>query len=89
MQQYNIQGEVVGIDSGGHHPLRNPSGPRPKVSRLNGVSTDLARAMKAQNIRIVPNMAGKDTVGIEVPNIKRENARVAELMRAVPEAATG
>lgn len=89
MQQYNIQGEVVGIDSGPVITLFEIRlAPGTKVSRLNGVSTDLARAMKAQNIRIVPNMAGKDTVGIEVPNIKREIVRVAELMRAVPEAAT-
>jgi S-DNA-T family DNA segregation ATPase FtsK/SpoIIIE len=87
MQQYNIQGEVVGIDSGPVITLFEARlAPGTKVSRLNGVSTDLARAMKAQNIRIVPNMAGKDTVGIEVPNLKRELVRISELMRAVPEA---
>jgi len=89
MQQYNIQGEVVGIDSGPVITLFEARlAPGTKVSRLASVSTDLARAMKAQNIRIVPNMAGKDTVGIEVPNIKRELVRIAELMRAMPEAAT-
>jgi S-DNA-T family DNA segregation ATPase FtsK/SpoIIIE len=89
MQQYNIQGEVVGIDSGPVITLFEIRlAPGTKVSRLSSVSTDLARAMKAQNIRIVPNMAGKDTVGIEVPNLKRELVRVAELMRAMPEAAT-
>lgn len=88
MQQYNIQGEVVGIDSGPVITLFEIRlAPGTKVSRLNGVSTDLARAMKAQNIRIVANMAGKDTVGIEVPNIKRELVRVKELMQACPEAA--
>lgn len=88
MQQYNIQGEVVGIDSGPVITLFEARlAPGTKVSRLNGVSTDLARAMKAQNIRIVPNMAGKDTVGIEVPNIKRELVRVKELMQACPESA--
>lgn len=89
MQQYNIQGEVVGIDSGPVITLFEARlAPGTKVSRLSAVSTDLARAMKAQNIRIVPNMAGKDTVGIEVPNLKRELVRIAELMRAVPEAQT-
>ncbi|MCG8403345.1 MAG: DNA translocase FtsK, partial [Firmicutes bacterium] len=56
--------------------------PGTKVSRLSAVSSDLARALKAQNIRIVPNMAGKDTVGIEVPNIKKERVRLKELMQA-------
>jgi len=43
---------------------------------------DLARSLKAHNIRIVPNTAGKDTVGIEVPNIKKERVRLKELMSA-------
>jgi len=87
MQQYKIEGEVVGIDSGPVITLFEVRlAPGTKVSRLNAVSTDLARSLKAQNIRIVPNMAGKDTVGIEVPNIKRELVRVRELMQACPEA---
>ena len=87
MQQYKIEGEVVGIDSGPVITLFEVRlAPGTKVSRLSAVSTDLARSLKAQNIRIVPNMAGKDTVGIEVPNIKRELVRVRELMQACPEA---
>ncbi len=86
MQQYKIEGEVVGIDSGPVITLFEVRlAPGTKVSRLSAVSTDLARSLKAQNIRIVPNMAGKDTVGIEVPNIQRELVRVRELMQACPE----
>ena len=88
MQQYKIEGEVVGIDSGPVITLFEVRlAPGTKVSSLSAVSTDLARSLKAQNIRIVPNMAGKDTVGIEVPNIKRELVRVRELMQACPESA--
>jgi S-DNA-T family DNA segregation ATPase FtsK/SpoIIIE len=32
------------------------------------------------NIRIVANMAGRDTVGIEVPNHTKEKVRLKELM---------
>jgi S-DNA-T family DNA segregation ATPase FtsK/SpoIIIE len=81
LQQYRIEGEVVGIDSGPVITLFEVRlAPGTKVSRLSAVSSDLARALKAQNIRIVPNMAGKDTVGIEVPNIKKERVRLKELM---------
>ena len=81
LQQYRIEGEVVGIDSGPVITLFEVRlAPGTKVSRLNAVSSDLARALKAQNIRIVPNMAGKDTVGIEVPNLKKERVRLKELM---------
>lgn len=81
LQQYRIEGEVVGIDSGPVITLFEVRlAPGTKVSRLSAVSSDLARALKAQNIRIVPNMAGKDTVGIEVPNLKKERVRLKELM---------
>ncbi len=83
MQQYRIEGEVVGIDSGPVITLYEVRlAPGTKVSRLSVVSSDLARALKSHNIRIVPNMAGKDTVGIEVPNIKKERVRLKELMTA-------
>ncbi len=81
LQQYRIEGEVVGIDSGPVITLFEVRlAPGTKVSRLSTVDSDLARALKAQNIRIVPNMAGKDTVGIEVPNLKKERVRLKELM---------
>jgi S-DNA-T family DNA segregation ATPase FtsK/SpoIIIE len=81
LQQYRIEGEVVGIDSGPVITLFEVRlAPGTKVSRLSAIDSDLARALKAQNIRIVANMAGKDTVGIEVPNLKKERVRLKELM---------
>jgi len=81
LQQYRIEGEVVGIDSGPVITLFEVRlAPGTKVSRLSAIDSDLARALKAHNIRIVPNMAGKDTVGIEVPNLKKERVRLKELM---------
>ncbi len=44
------------------------------------LSSDLARELKAQNIRIVANIVGRSTVGIEVPNLKKEKVRLKELM---------
>ncbi|MEX0777787.1 MAG: DNA translocase FtsK 4TM domain-containing protein [Phycisphaeraceae bacterium] len=86
LQQYRIDGEVVGIDSGPVITLFEVRlAPGTKVSVLSAVASDLARALKAQNIRIVPNMAGKDTVGVEVPNLKKERVRLKELMTTNPE----
>ncbi len=83
LQEYRIEGEVVGIHSGPVITLYEIKlKPGTKVSVLQGVSSDLARSLKAQNIRIVPNTAGKDTVGIEVPNLKKEKVRLKDLMSA-------
>jgi S-DNA-T family DNA segregation ATPase FtsK/SpoIIIE len=85
LRQYRIEGEVVGIDSGPTITLFDVRlAPGTKVARLNAVSPDLARAMRAQNVRIVANQAGKDTVGVEVPNLKKETVRIKELMSLDP-----
>ena len=81
LREYKIAGEVVGIESGPVITLFEVRlAPGTKVARLSAVSSDLARALKAINIRIVANMAGRDTVGIEVPNLKKEKVRLKELM---------
>ncbi|MAE68032.1 MAG: DNA translocase FtsK [Phycisphaeraceae bacterium] len=81
LQQYRIDAEVVGIDSGPVITLYEVRlAPGTKVAQVNNISSDIARALKAHNVRIVPNMAGKDTVGIEVPNLNKELVRLKELM---------
>lgn len=81
LQTYKIEGEVVGIDSGPVITLyRVRLAPGTKVSQLNPIASDIARMLKAVNIRIVPNEEGQDTVGIEVPNRKKEKVRLKELM---------
>lgn len=81
LQQYKIDGHVVGIESGPVITLYHLSlGLGMKVSQLSAVASDIARALKSVNIRIVPNMVGRDTVGIEVPNTTKEKVRLKELM---------
>jgi S-DNA-T family DNA segregation ATPase FtsK/SpoIIIE len=81
LQTYGIDGEVVGIESGPAITLYSVQlVPGTKVAKISAVSKDIARSLRAHNIRIVPNMAGKTTVGIEVPNLKREQVRLKELM---------
>ena len=82
LREYKLKGEVVGIESGPVITLYHVKlAAGTKVAALNAISSDLARALKSVNIRIVPNMAGRDTVGIEVPNLTKEKVRLKELMR--------
>jgi len=81
LQQYKINGEVVGIESGPVITLFDVRlAPGTKVAQVQAVDSDIARALKAVNIRIVSNMVGRDTVGIEVPNTHKEKVRLKELM---------
>lgn len=83
MHQYGIDGEVVGIESGPVITLYQVRlAPGTKVSSIQTVSSDIARSLRAVNLRIVPNTEGLDTVGVEVPNRKKEKVRLKELMTA-------
>jgi S-DNA-T family DNA segregation ATPase FtsK/SpoIIIE len=51
-----------------------------KVSQIVTLSNDIARAMKAPNVRVVAPIPGKNTIGVEVPNLDKEKVRLKELM---------
>ena len=81
LQEYKINGEVVDIESGPAITLYHIRlAPGTKVAQINAIESDLARALKAVNIRVVANMEGRDTIGIEVPNPTKERVRLKELM---------
>jgi S-DNA-T family DNA segregation ATPase FtsK/SpoIIIE len=81
LETYNIEGEVEGIEAGPTVTLYSVQlAPGTKVNSLSRVSSDLARSLSVKNIRIVPTMAGRSTVGIEVPNIVREKVTLKELI---------
>jgi S-DNA-T family DNA segregation ATPase FtsK/SpoIIIE len=78
---YEIDAEVTGIDTGPTVTLYSVQlAPGTRVARINTIANDLARSLGAPNIRIVPTMAGKTTIGIEVPNTTREKVRLMELI---------
>ncbi|MEK6643623.1 MAG: DNA translocase FtsK 4TM domain-containing protein [Planctomycetota bacterium] len=51
-----------------------------KVSQINSLSNDIARALKAPAVRVVAPIPGKNTIGIEVPNLDKEKVRLKELI---------
>ncbi len=51
-----------------------------KVNRILSLQDDLARTMQAKGIRIIAPIPGKDTVGIEIPNHKRQDVLIKPLL---------
>jgi S-DNA-T family DNA segregation ATPase FtsK/SpoIIIE len=51
-----------------------------RLSRITGLSEDLAIALRVPSVRIVAPIPGKNTVGIEVPNSERQLVRMREVM---------
>jgi len=81
LDEFRINAEVVEIDTGPvitMFELRLGAGI--KVSQVASLSNDIARALKAHSIRVVAPISGKNTVGIEVPNVEKERVRLKELM---------
>ncbi len=51
-----------------------------RLSKITGLSEDLAIALRVPSVRIVAPIPGKNTVGIEVPNETRQVVRMREVI---------
>ncbi len=83
LADFGIQGEVVRIMPG---PVVTSFEIKPapgvKVSRIAGLSNDIALAMKALAVRIEAPIPGRDTVGVEIPNVKRQTVFLRDVLES-------
>ncbi|MGD0389109.1 MAG: DNA translocase FtsK [Tepidisphaeraceae bacterium] len=87
MREFNIEARVVEIDTGPVITMYELElAPGIKVSSVTALSNDIMRALRAESVRIVAPVPGKNTVGIEAPNEQKEKVRLKELMLAAPDA---
>jgi S-DNA-T family DNA segregation ATPase FtsK/SpoIIIE len=85
LREYKIEAQVVEIDTGPVITMYEIAlAPGIKVSAIMALSNDIMRALKAESVRIVAPVPGKNTVGIEVPNDVKEKVRMKELMQLTP-----
>jgi S-DNA-T family DNA segregation ATPase FtsK/SpoIIIE len=86
LREFNIDAHVTEIDTGPVITMYELSlAPGIRVSAIQGLSNDIARALSAASIRVVAPIPGKNTVGIEVPNNEKEKVRMKELMQTAPD----
>jgi S-DNA-T family DNA segregation ATPase FtsK/SpoIIIE len=80
--EFGVGGQVVQINPG---PVVTTFEFRPdsgvKYSRVTGLADDLCLAMAAESI-LIERMAGKSTVGIQVPNADRETIWLRDVIEA-------
>jgi len=87
LREFSIDAHVVEIDTGPvitMYELALAAGV--KVSTISALSNDIQRSLKAETVRIVAPIPGKNTVGIEVPNEEKEKVRFKELLQLAPDA---
>ncbi|MGC2619607.1 MAG: DNA translocase FtsK [Acidobacteriaceae bacterium] len=80
--EFDVLGQVVQINPG---PVVTTFEFRPdagiKYSRVTGLAEDLCLATKAESI-LIERMAGKSTVGIQVPNEERETIWLRDIIES-------
>ncbi len=53
-----------------------------KGERITNLSKDIARALSVINVRVVENIPGKTTIGIEIPNDRRQTVHLSEIIKS-------
>jgi S-DNA-T family DNA segregation ATPase FtsK/SpoIIIE len=78
---FGVTGEVIEVSSGPVITMYEyQPAPGVKISRVAGLSDDLAMNMRAEAIRIVAPLPGKAAIGLEIPNPKREIVYLREVV---------
>lgn len=80
LQEFGVDGKIVNVRPGPVvtlYELRPKAGT--KTARVIGLADDIARSMKAVSVRIAV-VPGSDTIGIEMPNTKRETVWLKDLL---------
>ena len=80
--EFQVRGQVVQINPG---PMVTTYEFKPeagvKYSRVTGLADDLCLAMRAESI-LIERMPGKNTVGIQVPNHRRETIHLRDCIES-------
>ncbi|MEK7702428.1 MAG: DNA translocase FtsK 4TM domain-containing protein, partial [Nitrospirota bacterium] len=81
LMDFGVLGEVKEIHPGPVVTLFEfEPAPGIKLNKITTLADDLALAMRALQVRIVPRIPGKAVVGIEIPNRTREEVFLKEIL---------
>ena len=82
LQDFGVRGEIINAHPGPVVTLYElEPAPGIKSSRVIGLADDIARSMSAVSARVAV-VAGRNVIGIELPNAKREKVYLRELLAA-------
>ena len=80
LQDYGVQGKIVEIRPGPVVTLYElEPAPGIRSSRVIGLADDIARSLSVVAVRIA-TVSGRNVIGIEVPNTRRETVFLSELL---------
>lgn len=81
LADFGVEGEVVEILPGPVITMYElKPAPGVKISKVAGLSDDLALALRAPSVRIVAPLPGKAAIGLEIPNNQRNPVYLSEIL---------
>uniref|UniRef100_UPI003D0EBA53 DNA translocase FtsK n=1 Tax=Roseibium sp. TaxID=1936156 RepID=UPI003D0EBA53 len=82
LEDFGVRGEIIEVRPGPVVTLYElEPAPGIKSSRVIGLADDIARSMSAISARVAV-IPGKNAIGIELPNVRRETVYLRELLAA-------
>lgn len=80
LRDFGVEGEILKVSPGPIVTLYEMEpAPGTKTSRVIGLADDVARSMSAISVRVAV-VPGKNVIGIELPNAKRETVFLKEML---------
>jgi S-DNA-T family DNA segregation ATPase FtsK/SpoIIIE len=81
LSDFGVEGRVVEVMPGPVITMYElEPAPGVKINKIVNLSDDLALALMAPSIRILAPIPGKSVIGIEIPNLKREQVFLKEVL---------
>lgn len=81
LDQFSVKGKIVGVKSG---PAVTLFEFRPnadiKISKITELADDLSLALASESVRIIAPIPGRDVVGIETSNSKRDTVFIKDVV---------
>jgi DNA segregation ATPase FtsK/SpoIIIE, S-DNA-T family len=83
LREFKIEGKITNTTEGPVvTTLEYEPGAGTKAARIVSIANDIARMLRAQSVRVIPALPGKNTVGIEIPSEQRSLIRFGDVVKS-------